>query len=360
MHVGEELREARLARGLSLEQVSATTKVTFAMLNAIERNNVIGMPLVYLRGYVREFAKHVGLDPDDVTSRYIAQFETSDIAQFETSTAQPAPMPPETASDDGVTPSFADLPIAREWPMRDEPRLEMLLEPSTMLRVSAGPRRVRPAVLVLAALAAAELGFLIGWSGSRGSMWVDAPAVAERTEANAAADEIRADTVRAEQAAGADPSLPPAQATTATPTRGETDAAALAAESTSSGTREAATNLDGEWTLSNEVQSSSLATFRGLRLEYRLRLQQNGAHVTGEGEKISENGRPLRRSARTPITLAGTIDGDRVSLTFLEKGRKRESGGTFQLQLIEDGTLRGAFESDAARSRGQAVARRAR
>lgn len=71
MDVGAELRQARLARGFTLEQVSAATRVTHERLDAIERNNVLGMPLVYVRGYVREFAREVGLDPDDVTERYI-------------------------------------------------------------------------------------------------------------------------------------------------------------------------------------------------------------------------------------------------------------------------------------------------
>jgi hypothetical protein len=111
--------------------------------------------------------------------------------------------------------------------------------------------------------------------------------------------------------------------------------------------------------VTNEVQTSGLRTFQGLQLVYELELQQNGANVSGTGRKISENGRALRGAARTPITLSGTVDGDRVHLTFREKGRRRESGGSLQFQLADDGSLRGRFESDATNSTGQSIVRRA-
>ena len=111
--------------------------------------------------------------------------------------------------------------------------------------------------------------------------------------------------------------------------------------------------------MTNEVQDSSVKSIRGLRLQYQLQLQQDGQQVTGKGQKVSENGRALRQAARTPITVAGTVDGDTVHLSFRELGRRRESGGTFQFQLAEDGSLRGTFESDAVQSSGQSIVRRA-
>jgi hypothetical protein len=47
----------------------------------------------------------------------------------------------------------------------------------------------------------------------------------------------------------------------------------------------AAPMLSGDWSLTNEVQSTSFKAFEGLQLEYRLTLSQDGVIVTGRGEK---------------------------------------------------------------------------
>jgi len=83
--------------------------------------------------------------------------------------------------------------------------------------------------------------------------------------------------------------------------------------------------------MTNEVQSTSYAAYRRLRLGYRLELQQHGTRITGQGEKWLENGRRIPGATRTPITLHGVIEGHRVALTFVERGRRRTSGGTFDL-----------------------------
>lgn len=307
MDVGAELRQARLARGFTLEQVSAATRVTHERLDAIERNNVLGMPLVYVRGYVREFAREVGLDPDDVTERYIAQFETT--------TAPPAtaePFDPEIAapSDAGATP---------------DDRLPK--------RSASGPGAAQWAVLVLVAVVATQMGFMIGWSRAR--------------HASPTAVDARSNVAWVDADRGSAPTEP------------EQDAARVSAVAPTTSTATAATDLTGGWTMTNDVQTSGLRAFQGLQLVYELELQQNGVNVSGTGRKISENGRALRGAARTPITLSGTVDGDRVHLTFREQGRRRESGGSFEFQRANDGSLLGTFESDAAKSRGQSIVRRA-
>jgi hypothetical protein len=91
-----------------------------------------------------------------------------------------------------------------------------------------------------------------------------------------------------------------------------------------------------------------------------MQLQQTGNRVTGTGFKATENGRALPRGGRTPITVAGTTDGREVQLTFTEKGSRRASRGQFVLTMVDEGTLRGEFSSDAARSRGTVEARRQR
>jgi hypothetical protein len=110
--------------------------------------------------------------------------------------------------------------------------------------------------------------------------------------------------------------------------------------------------------LSTNVESTNLEAFSGLRLGYEIQLTQKGDHVSGTGRKITENGKAIGSPAQTPITLEGTIKGDRLTLTFTEKGTQRDSQGKFVL-LADEGTLRGRFSSTAAQSSGTVEAHRA-
>ena len=320
MHVGEELKQARLARGLTLQQVAAATRVRSGRLYAIEHNDVVGMPMVYVRGYVREFAREVGLDPDDVTERYIAQFETTTEPPVTAGSLEldsPAVTPhAETASAGGLD---------------DGHDRERTHDSAARRRSAWGPRSAQWAVLVLVGLIGAEIGFMLGWSGAR--------------RASPVTGDARSTAASVEAEGGSAPTQP------------EPDAVPAVASAPSTTT--VATDLSGGWTMTNQVQKSGRRAFQGLQLVYELELQQDGANISGTGRKISENGRALRGAARTPITLSGTVDGDRVHFTFREKGRRRESGGSFQFELGDDGALRGTFESDAATSSGESIVRRA-
>lgn len=117
--------------------------------------------------------------------------------------------------------------------------------------------------------------------------------------------------------------------------------------------------LGGRWELTNEIESTSHAPYQGLRLGYRLRLQQDGTRLSGVGQKVSENGVVIPPSQRTPLEVSGTIEGSQVVLRFTEHGAERNSGGVFRWRVSRDGgTLEGRFSSDAAASRGRSVASR--
>jgi hypothetical protein len=119
-------------------------------------------------------------------------------------------------------------------------------------------------------------------------------------------------------------------------------------------------DVSGSWTLATHVESSSYQRFEGLQLGYDIQLQQDGNRVTGTGKKVIENGDGIGSRAQTPISVAGTINGDRLTLTFSERGARRPTGGKFVLLLDESGTMRGRFSSTAARSSGTVEAHRVR
>lgn len=70
---GKLLLDARAARGMTLAEVSAATKIPVSKLQAIERDDIESLPGgIFTRGFVRSYAETVGLDPQDT----LAQFET--------------------------------------------------------------------------------------------------------------------------------------------------------------------------------------------------------------------------------------------------------------------------------------------
>jgi cytoskeleton protein RodZ len=76
MDVGAALRDAREQRGLSLEELSRTTKIRVATLRALECNQIDTLPGgIFIRGFLKAYARQVGLDVADTVQRYLAQFE---------------------------------------------------------------------------------------------------------------------------------------------------------------------------------------------------------------------------------------------------------------------------------------------
>ncbi|HET7042446.1 MAG TPA: hypothetical protein VFI13_10520, partial [Gemmatimonadales bacterium] len=126
--------------------------------------------------------------------------------------------------------------------------------------------------------------------------------------------------------------------------------------------REAAgPDLSGWWELTNTIASTNYAAYRGLRLTYRLQLEQDGDRLTGRGQKWAEEGAPVSAAARSPISVTGRIEGNKVTLQFTERGARRDTTGSFAWTLAPNGNaLHGTFWSTAANTSGSSVARRMR
>lgn len=76
MAIGADLRKARIARNLSIDDVSRLTKISPSLLTAIETGNFDSVPGgLFRRGYLRAYAREVGLEPDEVVQRYRDEFE---------------------------------------------------------------------------------------------------------------------------------------------------------------------------------------------------------------------------------------------------------------------------------------------
>jgi cytoskeletal protein RodZ len=73
MSLGERFRAAREQRGLTLSEVAEHIRIRSVYLSAIEEEHwsAIGAP-VYIRGFIRTYARYLGLDPEEAVSEFNA------------------------------------------------------------------------------------------------------------------------------------------------------------------------------------------------------------------------------------------------------------------------------------------------
>lgn len=94
-----------------------------------------------------------------------------------------------------------------------------------------------------------------------------------------------------------------------------------------------APSLSGEWNMINTIERTSYPAYANLRIGYHLVITQTGTELTGDGEKITENGRSMADYERTPIHLTGSVDQNSVSATFVEEGQRRSTNGRLEWSL---------------------------
>jgi curved DNA-binding protein CbpA len=69
---GASLRARRESIGVPLQEIARNTRISIAYLQFIEEDHIRGLPHdAYLRGYLTQYAKALGLDPHTVADGYI-------------------------------------------------------------------------------------------------------------------------------------------------------------------------------------------------------------------------------------------------------------------------------------------------
>jgi hypothetical protein len=73
---GPVLRRIRMSRGVELEEISCVTKISEIYLRFLEENRYHDLPApVYVRGFLKEYAKCLRLDPHQVVNTYLERLE---------------------------------------------------------------------------------------------------------------------------------------------------------------------------------------------------------------------------------------------------------------------------------------------
>jgi cytoskeleton protein RodZ len=76
---GSLLRQAREEKGLSQQQIAHELCLTLSVLNGLEDDDFSLMQnAVFARGYIRSYARHVGLDADAMVAKYDAVYGSPD------------------------------------------------------------------------------------------------------------------------------------------------------------------------------------------------------------------------------------------------------------------------------------------
>src|ERR1044071_406828 len=71
--IGRYLRRTREARAMSVEEVSRATRIPVVSIERIEADHFDDLPgEVFVRGFLKAYARAVGLAVDDVLARYTA------------------------------------------------------------------------------------------------------------------------------------------------------------------------------------------------------------------------------------------------------------------------------------------------
>jgi len=144
--VGEILRRTRDTRQISLEEIAKKTKISMRFLTALEKGDYKILPSdVFVRGFLRSYARILGLDPEEVVELYKQEqgIATSDAGE---ENVKPLPLFLLWITLGVIGVALASALIFVLWPRANAPNLVLPVEP-------AGTEEPAPAALPTSAAA---------------------------------------------------------------------------------------------------------------------------------------------------------------------------------------------------------------
>ena len=114
--LGEELKQRRERRGVTLAEIAESTRIGTRFLKAIETDNFSILPGgIFTRSFIRAYAKHVGMNEDEAVGLYLQQVSGTAPEQPEV-TSQPAAShaAPIEKVDKAKKPPAPVEPVARQ------------------------------------------------------------------------------------------------------------------------------------------------------------------------------------------------------------------------------------------------------
>jgi cytoskeleton protein RodZ len=171
--LGLRLKREREARNISLEEIASSTKIVRRYLEALEADHFELLPGgFFIKGIIRTYARTLGLDEDEVLSRYRAAGILGEAPPSRRPPAPPvpAPPPPRTISSPptslGAAPSPAPAPPPPVLPAETAapPGASALFESAS---VPSRKKRLIRGLVITAAIALLIALLLLLWSAWR-------------------------------------------------------------------------------------------------------------------------------------------------------------------------------------------------
>jgi len=93
----EYLKSQREERKIRLSDVAIQTRISVKFLEALEAGDFEILPSTYIRAFIRDYAKAIGLDPDETMKRFDVHVESTKATSTQSETSESAlykPKPP--------------------------------------------------------------------------------------------------------------------------------------------------------------------------------------------------------------------------------------------------------------------------
>jgi cytoskeletal protein RodZ len=148
---GAFLKHERELRGVSLEEISGTTKIHMRYLLALEENQFENLPgEVFVKGYIRSYANSIGTNADEILNTYDHTIGRDRLAQLQQKEVQESGSPIESKKKivavGGGTAFFLVIGIAAFWMLSDsadEPLERARIEGAPMVHKSVPPASIQ-------------------------------------------------------------------------------------------------------------------------------------------------------------------------------------------------------------------------
>ena len=117
--LGRRLREAREAKGSTLEEAEAATRIRAHFLELLEAGDFAAFDGgdVQVRGFLRIYARYLDLSPEDVLGRYSAEVHGASLPTVEAAQQERGSDVPETIDDlTAIRFRPRDIPVASSLP----------------------------------------------------------------------------------------------------------------------------------------------------------------------------------------------------------------------------------------------------
>ncbi len=176
----EELKAAREKNGLTIQQVAAKSRIDIKFLEAMEIGDFSFLPELYVKAFVKDYAKIVGLDPVIMLKKYNAARQ-GEIYSEEAEENKNISEPPVENNEPEPKPAVEQPPIEKSPPIPATTSFDSTseVEQLTTKSNSSSKNKVMAILLGVSILILAALAYLIFFNKSAEIIVNDKPAKEE-------------------------------------------------------------------------------------------------------------------------------------------------------------------------------------